>query len=65
MVFKLYIYKLYYAFYYISLSVSMCEGPFLDNVQAQIEARTLSLLVVVLRDWAWAAICDLTIIYID
>ena len=31
----------------------MCEGPFLDNVQAQIEARTLSLLVVVLRDWAW------------
>ena len=31
----------------------MCEGPFLDNVQAQVEARTLSLLVVVLRDWAW------------
>ena len=30
-----------------------CEGPFLDNVQAQIEARTLGLLVVVSRDWAW------------
>ena len=24
-----------------------CESPFLDNVQAQVEARTLSLLVVV------------------
>ena len=31
----------------------MCEGPFLDNVQAQVEARTLGLLVIVLRDWAW------------
>jgi len=29
------------------------EGPFLDSVQAQVEARTLGLLVVVSRDWTW------------
>ena len=44
---------------YNSTSISLqiffrkCEGPFLDNVQAQIEARTLGLLVVVSRDLAW------------
>ena len=30
--------------------ITMCEGPFLDSVQAQVEARTLGLLVVVSRD---------------
>ena len=33
-------------FYYFCF----CEGPFLDSVQAQVGARTPSLLVVVLRD---------------
>ena len=31
---------------------NVCEGPFSDNV-AQVEGRTLGLVVVVLRDWAW------------
>ena len=26
-----------------------CKGPFLDNVQAQVEAKTLGLLVIVLK----------------
>ena len=33
-----------------------CKSPFSDSIQAQIEARTLSLLVVVLRDWVWFTI---------
>lgn len=31
----------------------MLGGSFLDSVQAQVEAKTLGLLVVVLRDWTW------------
>ena len=36
----------------IAFWVARCEGPFLDSVQAQAEARTLGLVVVVWRDWA-------------
>ena len=30
-----------------------CEGPFLDNTQAQVETRILGPLLVVLVDCAW------------
>ena len=33
------------------MKMEVCECLFLDNVQAQAEARTLGLLVVVLRNW--------------
>ena len=36
-----------------NLHVNICEGPVLNSVQAQVEARILGLFVVVLRDWAW------------
>ena len=32
---------------YSLYKITICEGPFLDSVQAQVEARTLGLLVVV------------------
>ena len=34
----------------ILICIKDCEGPFLDDVQDQVEARTLGLLVVVIRD---------------
>ena len=33
------------------MKMEVCECLFLDNVQAQAEARTLGLLVVVLKNW--------------
>ena len=32
---------------YTLYKITICEGPFLDSVQAQVEAKTLGLLVVV------------------